>query len=276
MSWNLLAGIGRIESLHANGGATDARGTAVRPIYGPTLDGTLPGNEVIVQSRSANRVTYARAMGPMQFLPGTWSRYASDGDGDGKADVQNVFDSSLAAARYLCSGGLNLRDPVQVMTAILRYNNSVAYARNVLGWAAAYATGVVPVNLPPITGPVPPLGDAHLDNYRGPRARTADERHRAARRRSAGLDAVDGTRRRREPDSRLSRSGPGTAAWATAGTRAARGSAAAAGAACTAAVAATPGCSPRRSRNARPNARCSVSRRLPRRLLRPRRVRRRC
>jgi hypothetical protein len=167
VSWNLLAGIGRIESLHANGGATDANGTAVRPIYGPALDGTLPGNEVIVQGRSSDRVMYARAMGPMQFLPGTWSRYASDGDGDGKADVQNVFDSSLAAARYLCSGGLNLRDQGQVMAAILRYNNSVAYARNVLGWAAAYATGVVPVDLPPITGPIPPLGDAHLDQYEG-------------------------------------------------------------------------------------------------------------
>jgi hypothetical protein len=110
---------------------------------------------------------YARAMGPMQFLPGTWSRYASDGDGDGKADVQNLYDSTLAAARYLCSGGLNLRDPSQVMAAILRYNNSVAYARNVLGWAAAYATGVVPVDLPPITGPIPALGDAHLDQYEG-------------------------------------------------------------------------------------------------------------
>jgi hypothetical protein len=53
------------------------------------------------------------------------------------------------------------------MSAILRYNNSVAYARNVLGWAAAYATGVVPVDLPPITGPVPPIGDAHLDQYEG-------------------------------------------------------------------------------------------------------------
>src|SRR6478752_1438835 len=90
ISWNLLAGIGRIESMHANGGATDASGSAVRPIYGPSLDGTLPGN---------------------------WSRYASDGNGDGKADVQNVFDASLAAARYLCSGGLNLRDQSQVMTA---------------------------------------------------------------------------------------------------------------------------------------------------------------
>jgi len=167
VSWNLLAGIGRIESMHANGGGTDAHGTAVWPIYGPALDGTLPGNEVIVQSRTVDRVMYARALGPMQFLPGTWSRYASDGDGDGKADVQNLFDSSLAAARYLCSGGLNLRDPGQVMAAILRYNNSVAYARNVLGWAAAYATGVVPVDLPPIIGPIPPIGDMHLDNYEG-------------------------------------------------------------------------------------------------------------
>jgi membrane-bound lytic murein transglycosylase B len=167
ISWNLLAGIGRIESGHANGGATDARGTAVRPIYGPALDGTLPGNEVIVQSSVAGGVTYAKAMGPMQFLPGTWARYASDGDGDGVADPQNLYDSTLAAARYLCSGGLNLRDPSQVMAAILRYNNSIPYARNVLGWAAAYAAGVVPLDLPPVTGPAPALGDLHLENSEG-------------------------------------------------------------------------------------------------------------
>ena len=167
ISWNLLAGIGRIESMHANGGATDARGTAVSPIYGPTLNGALPGNEVIVQGSVGGQVTYARAMGPMQFLPGTWVRYASDGDGDGAADPQNLYDSTLAAARYLCSGGLDLRDPSQVLAAILRYNNSMPYARNVLGWAAAYATGAVPVDLPPLTGPAPPLGDAHLENPEG-------------------------------------------------------------------------------------------------------------
>ena len=167
VSWNLLAGIGRIESGHAGGGAVDARGTAVYPIYGPALDGTLPGNEVIIQSSVGNQVTYARAMGPMQFLPGTWARYAADGDGDGVADPQNLFDSTLAAARYLCSGGLNLRDPAGVMGAILRYNNSMAYAQNVLGWAAAYATGVVPVDLPPIVGPPPPLGNAHDEHPEG-------------------------------------------------------------------------------------------------------------
>jgi len=167
ISWNLLAGIGRIESGHAGGGAVDARGTAVVPIYGPALDGTLPGNEVIISSNVGNRPTYARAMGPMQFLPGTWARYAVDGKGDGVADPQNLFDSALAAARYLCSGGLNLRDPQQVMASILRYNNSMAYAQNVLGWAAAYATGVVPVDLPPMTGPPPPLGDAHDEHPEG-------------------------------------------------------------------------------------------------------------
>ena len=53
------------------------------------------------------------------------------------------------------------------MAAILRYNNSMPYAQNVLGWAAAYATGVVPVDLPPITGPPPPLGNAHDEHPEG-------------------------------------------------------------------------------------------------------------
>ena len=64
----------------------------------------------------------------------------------------DIFDAALGTARYLCSGGLNLRNQAQVLTAILRYNNSMAYAQNVLGWAAAYATGVAPVDLPAIVG----------------------------------------------------------------------------------------------------------------------------
>jgi len=51
-----------------------------------------------------------------------------------------------------------------VLTAILRYNNSMPYAQNVLGWAAAYATGVAPVDLPAISGPIPALGAVHLEN----------------------------------------------------------------------------------------------------------------
>jgi hypothetical protein len=160
VSWNLLAGIGHIESTHAFGGATDSSGTAVEPIHGPALDGTLPGNEIIVEGHSGGRTVYARAMGPMQFLPDTWRLYTADADGDGRADPQNLFDASLAAARYLCAGGLNLRDRSQLVTAVLRYNNSMAYTLNVLGWATAYATGVPPVNLPPLTGPARSYGTA--------------------------------------------------------------------------------------------------------------------
>ena len=156
--------------MHANGGATDARGTAVRPIYGPALDGRCRATRSSCRAARPSRVTYARAMGPMQFLPGTWSRYASDGDGDGKADVQNLFDSTLAAARYLCSGGLNLRDQSQVMAAILRYNNSMAYARNVLGWAAPTRPASSRWTCRRSPGPVPAIGDAHLEPWQPARA----------------------------------------------------------------------------------------------------------
>ncbi|MGY4099525.1 lytic murein transglycosylase [Nocardia sp. R16R-3T] len=159
LSWSLLAGIGRIESQHAGNGRTDAAGTAVTPIFGPALDGSLPGNEVI----KAADGTAVRAIGPMQFLPGTWRLYASDGNGDGVADPQNVFDASLAAGKYLCSGGLNLRDPQQELRAVLRYNNSLGYAANVLSWSAAYRTGGTPSQvsispdlIPPGTAPITP------------------------------------------------------------------------------------------------------------------------
>ncbi|MEU1983344.1 lytic murein transglycosylase [Nocardia sp. NPDC019395] len=152
VSWNLLAGIGRIESGHASNGRTDAAGTTDPPILGPALDGTLPGNEVIRTTDGG----YVRALGPMQFLPGTWSHYAADGNGDGHADPHNVFDATLAAGKYLCSGGLNLRDPQQELRAVLRYNNSMSYAANVLSWSAAYRTGGRSAPVIPSPGLVPP------------------------------------------------------------------------------------------------------------------------
>lgn len=137
MSWELLAGIGRVESHHADNGDVDARGTALNPIYGPALDGSLPGNEVMSDGAGG----YQRAEGPMQFMPGTWARYA-----DPNSNPQNLFDSALTAGRYLCSGGLNMRDMGQRTQAILRYNNSMAYVANVMAWSMGYATGVIPTS----------------------------------------------------------------------------------------------------------------------------------
>jgi hypothetical protein len=128
LSWNLLAGIGRLESTRAT---------------------TEP---------SAVQAVSARTPAPKKMPSATWLRFAADGDGDGRSDAQNPFDATLATAKHLCSTGMNFRNQAQALTALMRYNDSMPFARNVLGWAAAYATGTAPLNLPPIYGPVPVLG----------------------------------------------------------------------------------------------------------------------
>ncbi|QBS41130.1 lytic transglycosylase domain-containing protein [Nocardia sp. CS682] len=146
MPWSMLAGIGRVESTHAYGKA-DADGNPLTPVYGPVLDGSLAGNNVIRDSDGGELDglgSYDRAIGPMQFLPQTWKRYAADGNGDGIADPQNLFDAALTAGKYLCDGGLNMRDFAQQSKAILRYNNSMAYVANVMAWETSYSSGVAP------------------------------------------------------------------------------------------------------------------------------------
>lgn len=151
VTWNLLAGIGRIESGHARSGDVDAEGRTRSPILGPALNGTLAGNEII---RAANG--YVRAVGPMQFLPSTWQRWASDGNGDRIADPDNIYDATLAAGRYLCAGGADLRDPHQRLHAVLRYNHSMAYASSVLNWSSIYAGEVTgPADITPVESTAP-------------------------------------------------------------------------------------------------------------------------
>ncbi|RVW10422.1 lytic transglycosylase [Prescottella agglutinans] len=166
LPWNLLAGIGKIESGHAGGGQTDAAGTTVTPILGPTLNGHLAGNEIITDTDRGlldGDPTHDRAVGPMQFIPSTWARYATDGNGDGVADPNNVFDAALAAARYLCAGGLDLRDPAQESRAVLRYNNSTSYMANVLAWSTAYRTGGTAAPAVPVA-PTPPERSADSES----------------------------------------------------------------------------------------------------------------
>ena len=81
---------------------------------------------------------FDRAVGPMQFIPTTWSRWGRDGNGDGVADPQNIFDAALAAAHYLCSGPGGLDTDSALTDAYLRYNQSRSYALKVLGHARWY------------------------------------------------------------------------------------------------------------------------------------------
>jgi hypothetical protein len=149
----LLAGIGKVESGHARGGRVSADGTAVGPILGPVLDG-VAGTAAIPDTDGGvldGDTVWDRAVGPMQFIPSTWRRWASDGNGDGRQDPENIFDASLASARYLCAGGRDLSTSTGVASAILSYNNSTHYLRLVLAWMNDYSGAVLEVA--DITGP---------------------------------------------------------------------------------------------------------------------------
>ncbi|WIX98093.1 lytic transglycosylase domain-containing protein [Amycolatopsis mongoliensis] len=137
LTWALLAGIGKIESNHARHGDVDARGTMVRPVYGPALDGS-PGFARMVDARSGQ---FARAAGPMQFIPSTWQKWGTDGSGDGQADVQNVYDSAESAGRYLCAADRDLNTGTGLRSAILGYNNSEDYLNKVMAWMRTYSAG---------------------------------------------------------------------------------------------------------------------------------------
>jgi len=123
LGWTTLAGIGWVESQHGTlGGRTlgdDGRSSA--PIVGPALSGGLD-----------------HAYGPMQFIPSTWSRWASDGDGDGVADIDDIDDAAYAAARYLCGGGYDLTTGSGWAAAIFSYNHSQDYVDQVYAAATAY------------------------------------------------------------------------------------------------------------------------------------------
>ena len=83
-----------------------------------------------------------RAVGPMQFLPETWSRWATDGNGDGVSDPHNLYDAAAAAARFLCY--LRETRGSSPSTYVLGYNESRSYVRSVLSTAAGLRSRLLP------------------------------------------------------------------------------------------------------------------------------------
>ncbi|MGW1891479.1 lytic transglycosylase domain-containing protein [Streptomyces sp. NPDC002004] len=147
LHWQVLAAVGQVESGQARGGRVSADGTTRAPILGPRLDGN--GFAAVRDSDGGaydGDTVYDRAVGPMQFIPSTWAVWGSDGNHDGRADPNNVYDAALAAGRYLCADGRDLSRPADLDRAILGYNHSDAYLRTVRAWYAYFLAGhrVVP------------------------------------------------------------------------------------------------------------------------------------
>jgi membrane-bound lytic murein transglycosylase B len=137
LGWTTLAGLGWVESQHGTigGRVLGDDGRADRPIFGPALDGTH--GTAAIRSVTGG---WERAVGPLQFLPSTWARWAADGDGDGTADPQDLDDAALAAGRYLCGAGGDLATGPAWVSAVLAYNHADAYVNAVYVAASTYAT----------------------------------------------------------------------------------------------------------------------------------------
>jgi membrane-bound lytic murein transglycosylase B len=184
LSWSLLAGIGREESDHGQfaGAVLHADGVSTPRIIGPALDGKhwdyipAPGNGLALDGDAV----YAHALGPMQFIPSTWAAYGADANGDGKADIFNINDAALGAARYLCAAGGDLSTQAGQVRAVLAYNHNDQYLAQVLALANAYRTGIpvtgIPVGI--LTGALPKVGDTGYIPPANPGAPTAVGKHK--------------------------------------------------------------------------------------------------
>jgi membrane-bound lytic murein transglycosylase B len=143
LKWQVLAGVGFIESDHARSGGSDKpgwNGIANPPIYGPLLDGQdgFPPFPDTDHGAIDGNTQWDRAVGPMQFMPSTWAVYAADGNHDGVKNPQDIDDATLAAANYLCASSSDLNRPKHLIQAIHSDNHSYPYARAVLTVIAHY------------------------------------------------------------------------------------------------------------------------------------------
>ncbi|WP_318207220.1 lytic transglycosylase domain-containing protein [Streptomyces sp. SJL17-1] len=156
LPWQLLAGIGKVESGQASGGRVDANGTTLKRIVGPALNGNGFANITDTDDGLYDGdPTHDRAVGPMQFIPSTWATWGQDANSDGKKDPNNIYDAAQAAGLYLCANDRNLALKADLDRAILSYNRSTEYLNTVMSWFEYYrrgthqvpdGTGVLPVD----------------------------------------------------------------------------------------------------------------------------------
>ena len=113
LSWEVLAGIGTIES---DNGRSNARG--------------------VHQGKNS-----AGAEGPMQFEPATFAEYAVRADRSARLSPYNPEDAIFTAARMLCADGAARGSAAGLRGAIFAYNHAHWYVREVQALAAGVHGG---------------------------------------------------------------------------------------------------------------------------------------
>jgi len=147
LDWATIAAIGAIESDHGRHGDSELAedGSALPPIIGRALD----GNGVATIEDTDNGLldgdtTWDRAVGPMQFIPSTWARWASDATGDGVADPHQIDDAAQTTARYLCASG-PMTSAEGWRAAVFSYNHDNDYVDKVARVANEFAASAASV-----------------------------------------------------------------------------------------------------------------------------------
>lgn len=140
--WEAIAAIGRVEGHHGSFGASELQpdSTSEPRIYGIPLDGSR-GTRVIGDTDGGSLdglPTIDRAVGPMQFIPSTWVRWATDGDGDDITDPHSLYDAARTAGVYLCQSGPGLTDDAGLLRSFFSYNRSAPYGQRVLALTHEY------------------------------------------------------------------------------------------------------------------------------------------
>jgi len=133
--WVILAGIGKVES---NDGQTSLPGVH----SGSNAFGAAGPMQIGIGGASGNTWGGAPIHPASEHVAGV----ATDGDGDGIANVYDPADAIAGAAKYLLEHGV--LDNVQ--GAIFAYNHLESYVQTVMAYAGSYASGgytVSPVTL---------------------------------------------------------------------------------------------------------------------------------
>lgn len=145
LTWNTLAGIGWVESHHGElfGARLDENGTMTEPIFGQPLVGE--GTMDIPDFDDGNfdgDPDHDRAVGPMQIIPQTWAAWHIDANWDGDENGQNIDDSALAAANYLCYSSETMTTEKGWRQSLWSYNQLDTYANDVQSKANEYAAAI--------------------------------------------------------------------------------------------------------------------------------------
>lgn len=149
LRWQILAGIGSVESDHGATVTIHPDGSTQPPFVGPRLDGSGVGANLTPHydtdgGRWDGDTEYDAAVGVTQHLPANWTDYGVNARGGGEADPHNVFDSVASTAVELCQSAqgepVDFADRQDLESALFRYNPVQWYVDDVMARIDHYDT----------------------------------------------------------------------------------------------------------------------------------------